>query len=151
MEENAENRPEEVPEESQQEASQPQETTSAEPAGGQAQAEQPTSPQVSQDSRNMALLCHLLGFFTAFIGPLIIWMIKKETDKFVDAQGKEALNFQITLIIGYIISGLLITVCIGGILALIIAVLDIVFVIMACVAVSKGQAYRYPVCIRFIK
>ena len=142
MEENAENRPEEVPEQSQQEASQPQETASAQPTIG---------PQVSQDSRNMALLCHLLGFFTAFIGPLIIWMIKKETDKFVDAQGKEALNFQITLIIGYIISGLLITVCIGGILALIIAVLDIVFVIMACVAVSKGQAYRYPVCIRFIK
>ena len=145
MEENAENRPEEVPEQSQ-----PEETTSAEPTGGQAQPE-PASPQVPQDSRNMALLCHLLGFFTAFIGPLIIWLIKKESDKFVDAQGKEALNFQITLIIGYIISGLLITVCIGGILALIIAVLDIVFVIMACVAVSKGQAYRYPVCIRFIK
>ena len=146
MEENAENRPEEVPEQSQ-----PEETTSAEPAGEQAQAEPAIGPQVSQDSRNMALLCHLLGFFTSFIGPLIIWLIKKESDKFVDAQGKEALNFQITLIIGYIISALLITVCIGGILALVIAILDIVFVIMACVAVSKGQAYRYPVCIRFIK
>ena len=57
------------------------------------------STEVSKDARMWAMLCHLLGLFTCFIGPLIIWLIKKDEDPFIDDQGKEALNFQITVAI----------------------------------------------------
>jgi len=116
---------------------------------GEAGTGQP--PQVSQSAKNMAVLCHLLGFFTCFIGPLIIWLIKKDDDPFIDQQGKEALNFQITVTIASIVGGVLSVICIGLLLLAAVGILDIIFVIMACVASSKGQAYRYPVSIRLIK
>lgn len=114
-----------------------------------------TSPsqaqEVSQNAKNMALLCHLLGFFTCFIGPLIVWLIKKDDDPFIDQQGKEALNFQITVTIACIVGSLLSVICIGFFILAAVGLADIIFVIMACVASSKGQAYRYPVSIRLIK
>jgi uncharacterized protein len=103
------------------------------------------------DSNNMAMLCHLLGIFTWFIGALIIWLIKKDTDSFVDDQGKEALNWQITVVIGWVAGGL--TACIGiGVLVMMAAwVCDLIFCIMGAVAASKGVKYRYPICIRLLK
>lgn len=114
-------------------------------------AAQPAQPAVSQDSKNMAMLCHLLGLFTSFLGPLILWLIKKDKDEYVDQQGKEALNFQITIIIASIVSAILTFICIGFIMAIFVSVLDIVFSIIAAVAASKGQDYRYPVSIRLLK
>jgi uncharacterized Tic20 family protein len=107
--------------------------------------------EVSQNAKNMAMLCHLLGFFTSFIGPLIIWLLKKDEDSFIDQQGKEALNFQIAIVIASFVAGLLSFLCIGFLLFPVIAILDLVFVIMACIASSKGEAYRYPVSIRLVK
>ena len=127
------------------------------------QNSQPTPPQetpsqpapetaaVSQDSKNMGMLCHLLAIFTGFLGPLILWLVKKEEDQFVDSQGKEALNFQITVIFAIIASYILMIVFIGILLLLATIVCNLIFCIMACVAASKGQNYRYPVCIRLIK
>jgi uncharacterized protein len=106
---------------------------------------------VSNDARNMALLCHLLAIFTGFLGPLIIWLLKKETDEYVDEQGKEALNFQITVLIAIIISYLLIFIVIGLLLLPIVAIGDVVLCIIAAVKTSKGEHYRYPFCIRFLK
>jgi len=105
----------------------------------------------SQEARTMAMLCHLLAIFTGFLGPLILWLVKKDTDPFVDRQGKEALNFQITVLIASFVSGLLTMVCIGMVLLPIVVIANLVFCIMACVAANKGQDYRYPVSIRFIK
>lgn len=110
-----------------------------------------TGPVPSQEARNMAMLCHLLGIFTGFIGPLILWLIKKDQDAYVNSQGKEALNFQITVAIAGVISGVLTVICIGVILAVVVMIGDLVFAIMACLAANKGQDYRYPVSIRFIK
>ena len=124
------------------------------PAGEQTgQEKAPDQPQqeVSQDAKNMAMLCHLLGLLTNFIGPLVLWLVKKDDDPFIDRQGKEALNFQITVAIAGIVSGLLIAVCIGAILMPVVCVLDLVFSIIACVKSSKGEDYRYPVSIRFVK
>ena len=56
-----------------------------------------------KDDRTFGMLAHLLGAFTSFVGPLVIWMIKKEESPFVDDQGKEALNFQITIGLGYLV------------------------------------------------
>jgi len=122
-------------------------------------AEQPADVQpeqkfeeVSSDSRMMGMLCHLLGLFTCFIGPLIIWLIKKDEDPFVDNQGKEALNFQITVAIAFIVSVLLIPAfCIGVFLGTAVGIADLVFCIVAAAKANSGQAYRYPVSIRFIK
>ena len=107
--------------------------------------------EISQNAKNMAMLCHLLGLFTSFIGPLIIWLLKKDEDSFIDQQGKEALNFQITVAIAFFAAGLLSFLCIGFLLMPVVAILDLVFVIMACIKSSKGEAYKYPVSIRLIK
>src|SRR5689334_1430002 len=58
-------------------------------------------PTPTQDDKTMAMLSHLLGIVLGFVGPLIIWLIKKDQSPFVDDQGKESLNFQIMLVIGY--------------------------------------------------
>ena len=123
------------------------------PAPEPAPEQTPDQPkqEISQDAKNMAMLCHLLGLLTNFLGPLILWLIKKDEDSFIDKQGKEALNFQITVAIAGIVSGLLMFACIGFILLPVVCVLDLVFSIVACVKSSKGEDYRYPVSIRLVK
>jgi len=106
---------------------------------------------ISQDSRTLGMLCHLLGLLTNFLGPLILWLIKKDEDKFVDRQGKEALNFQITVAIAFIVSSLLSFLCIGFLLMPAVAIADLVFCILACVKANQGQDYQYPLTFRFVK
>ncbi len=120
-------------------------------AAGQTDQGSPEPQEISQNARTMALLCHLLGLLTSFLGPLILWLVKKDEDPFIDHQGKEALNFQITVAIALIVSGLLTFVCIGALLLPAVLVVDLVFSIIACVKANKGEAYRYPVSIRFVK
>ena len=105
----------------------------------------------TKEARMWAMLAHLLGLFTCFIGPLIIWLVKKEEDAFIDDQGKEALNFQITVALAMVVSGLLSVVCVGIILGMAVGVADLIFCILACVKSNSGEAYRYPVSIRLIK
>jgi len=141
MEENIEN-PDQNSQPSQQQEAPPQ-PEQAPPA--------PETAAVSQDSKNMGMLCHLLGIFTGFLGPLILWLIKKDEDKFVDQQGKEALNFQITVIFAIIASYILMIVFIGILLLPATLICNLIFSIMGSIAASKGQNYRYPVSIRLIK
>ncbi len=105
----------------------------------------------SKDARTMAMLAHLLGIVLGFLGPLIIWLIKKDEEPFVDDQGKEALNFQITVLIGILVSGVLMFVCVGFFTALAIAIANIVLCIMAGLKANEGEAYRYPFALRLIK
>ena len=139
-------------------AEKPEDSGDEKKAQKSVKAEQPADVQpeqkfedVSSDSRMMGMLCHLLGLFTCFVGPLIIWLIKKDEDPFVDNQGKEALNFQITVGIAFIVSGLLAFVCVGLFLGIAVGIADLVFCIVAAAKANSGQAYRYPVSIRFIK
>ncbi len=110
-----------------------------------------TSEQISKDARTWAMLCHLLAIFTGFIAPLIIWLIKKDEDPFINSQGKESLNFQITVAIAMVVSWLLCFACVGFFLVPAVAIVDIVFCILATIKSNSGQDYRYPVSIRFIK
>lgn len=110
-----------------------------------------TGSQIPSDERTLAMLCHLLGFFTNFLGPLVLWLIKKDESTFVDNQGKEALNFQITVAIGLAVAGILSFACIGLFLLPAVGIADLVFSIIAAVAANKGEAYRYPVCLRLVK
>jgi uncharacterized Tic20 family protein len=124
------------------------------PAAPQAQPA-PAAPGVpsipsTQDERTMALLCHLGGVIGSFLLPLIIWLIKKDQSKFVDDQGKEALNFHISLFILHVIAGF--TICFtAGILNIALWVFGLVFSIIAGLAANKGEVYRYPVTIRLLK
>ena len=133
----------------------PPQPEEAPPQAPPADTEQPPQPEqmveITQDSKNMAMLCHLLGLFTGFIGPLILWLIKKDEDSYIDQQGKEALNFQITVVLATIVSVPLSFVCIGFILIIAVGIMDIVCSIMACIAASKGEDYRYPITLRLVK
>ena len=113
--------------------------------------EKPGMP--SKDSCNMAMLAHLLGALIGFLGPLIIWLVKKDTDPFVDDQGKEALNFQITILIAYAISIVLVFISCGFLffLPLIPFIVSLVFGILAALEASKGIAYRYAIAIRLVR
>src|SRR5437868_11569900 len=97
------------------------------------------------DERQMAMFCHLGMLLGGFLIPLIIWMMKKEESRFVDRHGKEALNFAITLLIAHMIGPF--TLCI---LNVVVAILSIIWVIKASMAASRGENYKYPMCIRFI-
>lgn len=113
--------------------------------------EQASVPEVSKDSRNLGMLCHLLGLLTSFIGPLVLWMLKKDDDPFIDDQGKEALNWQITMVIANVVGVITAAFCVGGILLAAAWICNIIFCIMGCVKASEGKAYRYPVCLRLVK
>jgi len=103
------------------------------------------------------MFSHLTAFagylmpFGNLVGPLIVWLIKKDQMPFVDHQGKESLNFQITMTIAAAISGLLFVVVIGIFMLVAVVILNIVFVIVASVKANDGVAYRYPMCIRLIR
>ena len=116
-------------------------------------AEQPAAPaaDIPSDARTMAMLCHLLAIFTSFIGPLIVWLVKKDDHPFINEQGKEALNFQITMVLASIAAGLLIMVCIGAFLLPAVQVVNLVFCIIATIKANNGEHYRYPICLRLVK
>lgn len=118
----------------------------------------PAEPVVSADERQWAMFCHLSALvghvlmgFGHIVGPLVLWLIKRDTMPFVNSQGKESLNFQISVTIYALISAAMSFFCVGLILLLALVIFDVVVVIMACVATSNGKAYKYPLCIRFIQ
>ncbi|WP_250445499.1 DUF4870 domain-containing protein [Actinotalea sp. C106] len=103
------------------------------------------------DQRLWATLSHVGGILFGFVPPLVIWLIFKERGRFVEEQAKEALNWQITLAIAYVI-GWVTSVILIGILILVAAGLAaLIFGILAAVAANKGEAYRYPFALRLVK
>jgi uncharacterized Tic20 family protein len=119
---------------------------------GQAGGAQPApAGKSSPDEKNMATLAHVLTLFTGFIGPLVIWLLKKDQSDFVDDQGKEALNFGISIAIYSFASWLSIFVLIGFLLLPAVLIFALVNIIRGAIAASKGERFRYPLCIRLIK
>ena len=119
--------------------------------------EQLPLPVPSREVRQWAMFCHLsalLGIWVPFgslIGPLILWQMKREVDPFIDDQGKEALNFQISVAIASAICLLLMVVVIGFFLFGLLAIGALVLTIIAGVKANEGQVYRYPFTWRLIK
>lgn len=104
----------------------------------------------SSEEKNIATVTHLGGTVFSFVPGLVVWLIKKEESAYITDQAKEALNFQITVLIGYLIASVLAWVLIGFLLYPIIWVVNLVLCIMAAVAASKGETYRYPFALRLI-
>ena len=120
----------------------------AAPPVGYAGAQPPLS---DSDQRMWAMLSHVGGILFSFIAPLVIWLVFKDRGRFVDEQAKEALNFQITLIIAYVVGGILSIIIIGIFIVLLAWLAAIILGIMAAIAANKGEAYRYPFALRLIK
>ncbi|WP_397377530.1 DUF4870 domain-containing protein [Pseudomonas sp.] len=122
-------------------------------------SDEPLAPQPTPgpEARQWAMFCHFAAFlglvfpFGNLLGPLIVWQIKKDLDPFVDAQGKEALNFQISVALAALLCVLLMVVVIGFPLLLLVSVGALVLTIIAGIKVNEGQAYRYPFSWRLVK
>lgn len=105
----------------------------------------------TSDEKTMAVLSHILTLVAGFIAPLVIYLVKKDQSTFVTAHAKESLNFQITLIIAYIICFILMFVLIGILLMVLLGISALVLVIVATIRASEGKLYKYPFSIKFIK
>ncbi len=106
--------------------------------------------QVSQDSKNLALLLWIGTLFFGFIPGLVLYLVKKD-DAYILDQSKEALNWSITAIIGYVAGTVLAIILIGFLVIAAVGILHLVFCIMGIIAANSGQTYRAPFAIRLIK
>jgi uncharacterized Tic20 family protein len=118
----------------------------------------PNVPAVSTSARTWNVLCHLsalsgvlLHFPGHVLGPLIVWLLKRGDSPEIDAHGKESLNFQLSMLLYTLVSGVFCLVLIGFLFIAILWVMNAVFVIIASIQASEGKFYRYPMTIRFIQ
>lgn len=113
-------------------------------------ASTPENP-LPKDATNMAMLAHLLGL--TMVGTFVVWLLKKDEHPFIDQEGKEAANFQLTALIGWVVCSIIsvITCGIGALLYLPLLVVVVIFCIMGAMKAKDGIPYRYPINIRFLK
>lgn len=117
----------------------------------------PSGP--SRAERQWAMGCHLVALCgivvpipaANLLGPLILWLMKREDGAFIDDQGRESVNFQISLFIYALICGMLAIIGIGFLLFLPLVLFGLVCVVVGAIKASEGTAFRYPACIRLIK
>lgn len=114
--------------------------------------------QQQKDDRLWGMLCHLSALTAVFgipllniLGPLVVWLLKKNTSAYVDEQGKNALNFQITATIAGLVCIPLVFLGVGIFLLIGIGIADLVFVIIASIKTNQGESYKYPVTLTLIK
>ena len=118
--------------------------------------EPPMAGAPSAEERQWAMFAHLSALvgviipLGSIIGPLVIWLIKKDTMPFVNDQGKEALNFNITVAIAAIVGWILCFILIGFLLLAVLAIGWLVFVIIATIKANEGTTYRYPFTLRLV-
>ena len=112
--------------------------------------------QPTPDERNWAVISHLGALAAALFAlgqilvPLGIWLWKKEDSRFIEANARESLNFQISMTIYFVIAGILAYILIGFFVIAVLVVVEIVCVVLACVSASRGEVFRYPFSLRLI-
>lgn len=118
----------------------------------------PVSAPAISNVRIWTALCHasaLLGVFLHFPGhllaPLIVWLMKRDNAPEIDAHGKQAVNFQLSMLIYNLVAAVFCLVLIGFVFLAILWVLNAIFVIIAAIKASDGEFYRYPMTIRFLQ
>ena len=110
----------------------------------------PVPDPVPSDSRGWAAAAHLGTFLVGFIAPLVIWLIKRDEDAFVEYHARESLNFQFSLMIYMLVSVLAVLILIGLVMIAVVGIFAFVVIIVAGVKAAGGEFYRYPLSIRFI-
>lgn len=114
------------------------------------EAEQRSTPATfGADQNTMGMLAHVLAIFTSFLGPLVIYLVSKDAPK-ARANAAEALNFEISLAIAWIVAAVLFIVIIGIVFLPVLFVAGLVFPILGAVEANRGGVYRYPISIRFV-
>jgi len=108
---------------------------------------------MNSDDRILAILSHILAIVPGIgiLGPLVIYLVKKDESSFVRDNARESLNFQLTIIILYILSGVLVLIFIGIFLIWIVGILNTILVIVATIRAAEDQVYRYPLSLRLIR
>lgn len=119
--------------------------TAGQPAG------QPAVPVSAGEEQGWGVAMHLGGVFLSWLVPLVLWLVFRQRSRMLDDHGKEALNFQITLFIAYLVGAATTIILIGFLILFLAWVLSVVFSILAAVAAYNRRPYRYPLTIRFIK
>src|SRR5207248_9991254 len=116
-----------------------------------------TTTSTSASVRTWCIVAHataLFGFLVPvaghLVGPLIVWLAKRQDSPELDSHGKESMNFQISMLIWKAIAAILIIVLIGIPILILLHILIIIFVIVASIQASEGKLYRYPLAIRLI-
>ncbi len=104
----------------------------------------------NSDDKNIATMTHLAGTVFSFVPALLIWALKKDDSAYISDQAKEALNFQITVLVAQFVAGILAFILIGFVFMLIIWLANVVLCIIAAISTSKGEHYRYPLTLRLI-
>jgi len=104
----------------------------------------------SQDARNLAMLGHILGI-VGFLAPLVIWLSVKDEQRFVNEHGKDAMNYQISLMIYFAVAGPLCFVYVGLVLTPLLAVTHLALSIVAAIKAHQGQPWHYPIAIPFLR
>lgn len=116
-----------------------------------------TSTSTANDDKTLGIVAHVLLILTWWLGPLILWVIKKDQKGFAEHHAREALNFGITLTLAYIVvlivSTILAFITLGltFMLPMLVWVAGVVFGILAAMSANKGELYRYPVSLRLVK
>ena len=111
----------------------------------------------TQDERTWGMVAHLaaLAFFILpfgnILGPLVVWLAKREHSTFVALHAKEALNFNITILMGALVCGLLLAFSVGILFGAVLFVFWLVMIIIAALKANEGAAYRYPFTVRLVK
>ncbi len=112
---------------------------------------------MNRHERDWAIACHLSAFVGYIVplgwilGPLVVWLIKREEYSYVNYHGKEAINFQISILLYGVVAALLTIILIGLPLLIGLGIFQIIMVIVAAVKASNGEHYRYPLTIRFFR
>ncbi|MGJ7909554.1 DUF4870 domain-containing protein [Neobacillus sp. LXY-1] len=106
---------------------------------------------VSNDEKMLAAVLYVVSFFAPVVGPLIIWLLKRDQSSFIDYHGKEYFNFLISYTVYLTISGILTIILIGFVGLAIFSVMLFVFTIVAAVKAYEGSEYRFPLIFRIIK
>lgn len=111
----------------------------------------PAQPLSPSDERLWGTLVHVGGIVIGFVSPLLGYLLLKDRSPFVGENSKNALNFQITIAIAYIIGWITTFLIVGFLILLAAWVVNIIFSIVGAVAANKGQVYKYPLTIPIIK
>ena len=116
----------------------------------------PPGSTTSPDEANWAVAATLLTFsgfivpLANIVGPLVVWLVKRDDSPFVEAHAREALNFQLSITLYLIIAGMMIYLLIGFLLVPLIVIFDVVATILAALRASRGELYEYPLCLRLV-
>ena len=107
-----------------------------------------TVGDLSDEDKLWAMLAHLSGLIgLSFFGPLIIWIVKKDSSEFVENQAKEALNFQLSMLVSSLVVS---ATCVGLVVLPVIIIGGIIYAVIGGMAANRGEVYQYPYTFRMI-